>query len=186
MVRTFDVYNQNHKDLFHLAGLLREIDLSEANLAELFRLLIQDKKKLEKVYAKASGNDGQLIGQEKSAVMSCYESIFQSALLLRKRLSLKLEEVKTEYVTSCVLHAFNYDLRGLLVHEDIRDKISHGQWLKSVMHPLFQELLGALAECIDDKEIDTKEKGFMVLKLDRFLVCTISGYFLIRSYDSLT
>jgi hypothetical protein len=184
MVRTFDVYEQNDNDLFHLTGLLREIDLSEVNLAELFGFLIQDKKKLEKVYLKASSDDGQLIGQEKSSIMSCYESVFQSALLLRKRLTLSLDELTTDHIASCALHAFNYDLRGVLCHNDIRPGLSHGDWLKELLHPLFQDLLEALAKGIDDNELDYEEKKFIVTKLDRFIVGTVSGFFMIRSYNS--
>lgn len=184
MVRTFDVYEQNGEDHFQITGLLREIDEENATISGLMKLVVTDKKRLEKTYIRAISNDDVLIGQEKSQIMSTYESLFQSSILLRKRFCLNLHDSVSESVFSCTMHAFNYELHGKLIHNDLQANIAHGTWLSDKLHPVFQEFLACTAEAVQDQELTLKEKDDIVEKLDRFLVCLVAGYFLIRSYKS--
>ncbi|MCS6971826.1 MAG: hypothetical protein N2Z22_10465 [Turneriella sp.] len=162
-------------------GALLEVEniLGNVTFAQGISKAIALYQNIDREYKKAIGNDGKIVGKERTDILEQIDRFFNSVILLWKKLEMRndntivVENKNTNFLMTINERNGLWESSGMVPHFFVRPVKNFQEIYQSKLTPEIVALLKRYAEVVEDGIIDDDEREDLKAAMRRVLYYTL-------------
>jgi hypothetical protein len=157
---------------FKVEGFI-DISPSKYKLKSLFEIIVKKAGDIKEVYTKTISNDGKIVGNERSMIISEIDTFFKLLMMFRVYLNSSVEDYEALYEINNKVEieffASRFKCSGFIKSEESEVSRTFGSWYDKIMIEQLKMLVHSYKTACEDGIITVDELKSLNILLDEIL-----------------